>query len=166
MPKQTFQIGPFNAAYIGLTGQSTALTQLNSVRTNGAEQSENLPSEYVVSIDGPVQTGDHTVGLTLEFIGTADEVTCLVRGLPPGSDINNPIGQNQYALFVAVGEGEDNYYFPKVRTEKSYKRSYNKRSTTNTVVVFTGEKRSVTDPIMYKGSLVLMASAMGSQYPL
>lgn len=166
MPKQSTPIGPFNAIYVGLTGQASALTQLTSVRTNGARQNENLPSEYVVSIDGPVQTGNHTVGLTLEFIGTADEVTCLVRGLPPGSDINNPIGQSQYAILAIAGEGSDNYYFPKVRTEKSYERSYNKRSTTNTVVVFAGEKRDVATPIMYKGTLVLMASAAGSQYPL
>lgn len=166
MPRQTFQLGPFAAAYVGLTGQSTALTQLNSVRTNGAGVREALPSEYVVSIDGPIQVGNHTAGITLEFIGTADETTCLVRGLPPGSDVNNPIGQSQYALLVVVGEGSDNYYFPKVRTEKSYERSYNKRSTTNTVVVFTAEKRDVTVPIMYKGTLALMASAMGSQYPL
>lgn len=166
MPKQNIPIGPFAALYVGLTGQASALTQVNSVRTNGGTVREALPSEYVVSIDGPIQVGNHTAGVTLEFIGTADETTCLVRGLPLGSDVNSAIGQSQYALFVAVGEGSDNYYFPKVRTEKSYERSYNKRSTTNTAIVFTGEKRDVTVPIMYKGTLALMASAMGAQYPL
>ena len=166
MPKQTTNIGPFAALYVGTTGQSSVLTQVNSVRTNGGTVRETLPSEYVVSIDGPIQVGNHTAGVTLEFLSTADETTCLVRGLPLGSDINNPVNQTQYALLLVGNEGEDNYYFPKVRTEKSYERSYNKRAATSTVVVFTGEKRDVTDPIMYKGTLTLMASAAGTQYPL
>lgn len=166
MPKQNIPIGPFAALYVGLTGQASALTQVNSVRTNGGTVREALPSEYVVSIDGPIQVGNHTVGITLEFLSTADETTCLVRGLPLGSDINSAISQSQYALLLIGNEAGDNYYFPKVRTEKSYERSYNKRAATSTVVVFAGEKREVTDPLMYKGTLALMASAAGAQYPL
>lgn len=166
MPLQNTPIGPFAALYVGLTGQASALTQVNSVRTNGATIREALPSEYVVSIDGPIQVGNHTAGVTLEFIGTADETTCLVRGLPLGSDVNSAIGQSQYALLLVAAAGSDNYYFPKVRTEKTYERSYNKRAPTSTVIVFTAENRDVTIPIMYKGTLALMASAMSSQYPL
>lgn len=166
MPKQNTPIGPFAALYVGLTGQASALTQVNSVRTNGATVREALPSEYIVSIDGPIQVGNHTVGITLEFLSTADEVTCLVRGLPLGSDINSAIGQSQYALLLVGNEAEDNYYFPKVRTEKSYERSYSKRAATSTVVVFTGENRDVTNPLIYKGTLALMASSMGAQFPL
>ncbi len=166
MPLQNTPIGPFAALYVGLTGQASALTQVNSVRTNGGTVREALPSEYVVSIDGPIQVGNHTAGVTLEFLSTADETTCLVRGLPLGSNINNPMGQTQYALLLVAAAGSDNYYFPKVRTEKTYERSYNKRAPTSTVIVFTAEKRDVTQQIIYKGTLAQVASAMGAQFPL
>jgi len=166
MPKQNTPIGPFAALYVGLTGQASALTQVNSVRTNGGTIREALPSEYVVSIDGPIQVGNHTAGVTLEFLSTADETTCLVRGLPLGSNVNSAIGQTQYALLLVTGAGSDNYYFPKVRTEKSYERSYNKRAATSTVIVFTAEKRDVTTPIIYKDTLANLQTVMSSQYPL
>lgn len=166
MPLQNTPIGPFAALYVGLTGQASALTQVNSIRTNGADLSEGLPSEYVVSIDGPIQVGNHVASVTLEFLGTADETTCLVKGLPLGSDINSYMAQSQYALLLVTGEGSDNYYFPKVRTERTYRRSYNKRAATTTAIVFTAENRDVTTPIIYKGTLALMASAAGAQYPL
>lgn len=166
MPLQTVQIGPFSALYVGLTGQASALTQVNSVRTNGGTVREALPSEYVVSIDGPIQVGNHTAGVTLEFLSTADETTCLVKGLPLGSDVNSFMSQSQYALLLVTGEGSDNYYFPKVRTEKSYERSYNKRAATSTVVVFTAEKRDVTVPIIYKDTLANLQTVMSGQYPL
>lgn len=166
MPLQTVQIGPFSALYVGLTGQASALTQVNSVRTNGADLSENLPSEYQVSIDAPIQVGNHTASVTLEFLGTADETTCLVKGLPLGSDVNSYMAQSQYALLLVTGAGSDNYYFPKVRTERTYRRSYNKRAATTTAIVFTAEKRDVTTPIIYKGTLTYLQGIMSSQYPL
>lgn len=54
MPLQTFQIGPFAGIYVGLTGQASALTQVNAVRTNGGEVFDILPSEYVPAINAPV----------------------------------------------------------------------------------------------------------------
>ena len=162
-------IGPFAAAYIGVAGQSAPLIQLNSVRTEGAEVSENLATEFLISIDGPVQSGNHIVSLTMTFIGTDDEVIKLVRGLSPAaSSINAPVGQTQYAVFVAGADsaGKENYYFPQVRTEKSYKTVRSKKATTNTTVVFIGEKRSVLSQLMVKGTLAECASTMGSQNPL
>lgn len=108
MPLQTFQIGPFAGIYVGLTGQASALTQVNAVRTNGGEVFDILPSEYVPAINAPVQTGNHTAGVTLEFMSTDDQTTCLAKGLPLGSDINGTPGMSQYAVLL-VGYGSDNY---------------------------------------------------------
>jgi len=156
-------VGPFTAAYIGNYGQTSVLTQLTSVRTNGGTFQEALPSEYIVSVDGPVQVGNHTVRMVLTFLGTAAETTRLIRGLALSANINSPIGQNQYALFVV---GPDNYYFPQVRTEKTTERRYSKNSPTVTEVTFTAEYRDVTKTLHYVGTLSELATTMGSQYPL
>jgi hypothetical protein len=169
MPRQTFQIGPFAGIYVGLTGQASALTQVNAVRTNGGEVFDILPSEYVPAINAPVQTGNHTAGVTLEFMSTDDQTTCLAKGLPLGSDINGTPGMSQYAVLL-VGYGSDNYYLPRARTEKLVRRNYNKRSTTNTSIAFTGENRDASVKLIYKGTLAelqtIMSTAGPGQWPL
>ena len=166
MSLTTYPIGPFSAIYVGLVGQASALTLLASVRTGGADFTENLPTEYIPSLDAPVQVGNHTADMQTTFIGSSDEITCIVRGLPLGSDINANIGQTQYAMLF-IGPGlSDNYYFPQVRVEKKYTRRYNKSSPVTTPVIITAEKRDATTTIFTKGNLAKMQSVMGSQYPL
>lgn len=168
MPKFSTPIGPFSGVYVGLTSQATALTQLSDVRTGGGTIDESLPTEYIVALDAPIQSGNHTVRLTLSFLGNSNEVIRLVRGLPPGSNINAPIAQTQYAVLVLGADplGEDNYYLPKVRTEKTSNRAYSKTATTSTAVVFVAENRDVTQNIIYKGNLATIQAAMAGQYPL
>ena len=166
MSSTVYPIGPFSAVYVGLTGQASALTLLTSVRTGGGTFTEDLPTEYISSIDATVQTGNHTAEIQTTFIGSADEITCLVRGLPPGSDINSNIGQTQYAMLF-IGPGlSDNYYLPQVRVTKRYTRNYGKTSPTTTPVIITAEKRDATITIFTKGNLAKIQTAMGSQYPL
>lgn len=164
---QITPIGAFTACYVGLYGQTTPLSQLVSVRTEGAEVGEDLPTDFVLSLDSPVQSGNHIVRVTLSFLSTSKELTALVRGLLPGaSDINTPIGQTQYSLMLVTGIGQDNYYFPQVRTEKTYKRTYSKKSPTVTSIVFIAEKRDVTVNIINKGTLAELSAIMTTAYPL
>lgn len=168
MPNQSVPIGPISGLYIGTSGQSTPLSELTSTRTAGGVFREAMPSEYVVSVNNMVQVGNHSVALTVSFLGKKDEVIRLMRGLAPGSDINNPMGQTKYAL-LATGPSPEvggNYYFPSCYTERVVETQMTKNSTTVSSVTFRCENRDVTVPLHYEGTLVLMASAMGSQYPL
>ena len=167
MPKQSTPIGPFSSLYIGLTSQATALSSVNSVRTGGGTVEENLPTEYVVALENSIQSGNHTCRVTLSFLGDADETTRLVRGLSPfATNINAPPAQTQYALLLINAAGDGGYYFPKVRTEKTYRRAYSKTSTTNTDIVFITENRDVTVSLMTKGNLAELQTAAGGQWPL
>ena len=167
MPTNKVPIGAFAGVYVGITGQASALTYISADRTNGCSVSESLPTEYVISIDAPVQSGDHTVTITLEFLSTDDQVTCLARGLPLGYDVDAGPGQTQYALMLAYpGNTSDNYYFAKVRTEKTYNRQYGKTRATSTVVVFVAEAREIPIKLLVKGTLAKLQTAMGAQYPL
>ncbi len=169
MPKLSPPIGPISAAYIGLTGQASALTQLTSVRTNGASFTENLPSEYVVSQGNTVQNGNHSVSFVLTFLGKEDEVVKLCRGLSPfATDINAPPAQTRYALMVlgAFPNLGGCYYFPDIWTNKSVELSFSKGSPTTTVVTFSCENRDVTVPLFYEGPLSTMALYASGQYPL
>lgn len=165
--KQNVPIGPFSACFVGNTGQVTPLSQLTSIRTGGGALTENLPTEFLISVDGPVQSGNHTASVTLTFFDGSQEVIRLVKGLPADAEINSPIGQQQYALLL-VGEnpdGGDNYYLPQVRTEKTYTIVKTKNNPTTRAVVLTAEKREVTTQILYQNSLVCLASTMSGQYP-
>lgn len=169
MPKTTTPIGPVSAAYVGLTGQASALTQLVSVRSGGSTFTEQLPSKYEVSIGGPIQEGNHAVTITLSFLGKADEITRLVRGLSPfETDINAPIGQTHYALMVLGPDPESggNFYFPEVWTNKSTELVQTKNAPTITSVTFLCENRDVTVDLHYEGNLVTMSGVASGQYPL
>jgi hypothetical protein len=167
MSRLTTPIGPFSNLYVGLTGQATALTVVNSVRTGGGTVDENLPTEYIVALDAPIQSANHTCRVSLSFLGDADETTKLVRGLSPfATNINAPLGQTQYALFLLNAAGDGGYYLPKVRTEKSYSRRYSKSEPTTTSIVFIAENRDVTQTLIYKGDLATLQTAAGGQWPL
>lgn len=169
MPKTTTPIGPVSAAYIGLTTQATALTQLTSVMSGGAVFSENLPSNYVLSQNAPVQEGDHTISLSLNFLGKKDEITKLLRGLSPFStNINAPIGQTLYAVMVFGPDPTSggNYYLPRAWTEKITEVRMSKNSPTVTSVIFRAQNPDVTVSLHTEGTLTDMASASGGQYPI
>lgn len=166
MALQSVPIGPFSSIFYGLTGQATALAPLTSVRTEGGILEEDLPTDYLVALDGPIQSANHTVRVNLTFLSDADETTRLVKGLNPAANINAPIGQTQYALMLVKADGTGGYYLPKVRTEKSYRRPYSKTQATTTGVAFVAENRDVTVSLMTQGTLAELQVAMGSQYPL
>lgn len=168
MPKQPVPIGPFSGLYIGTSGQSTPLSEVNSTRTGGGVFRETMPSEYVVSVDNNVQVGNHAVSITVSFLGKSDQIIQLMRGLALGSDINNPMGQTKYALLATGPDPTSggNYYLPSCWTERVVETQQTKNSPTVSAVTFRCENRNVLVPLHYEGTLVLMASAMGSQYPL
>lgn len=161
-------IGPFAALYVGLTGQASALTQINSTRTSGATVIEALPTEYVVAVDNSVQSGNHTVTIALSFLGAADETIRLARGLNLTEDINNGPAQNQYALFLADFDstGNGSVYLPKVRTLKEVNTPKTKTSPTITQITFIAEAREILPKIIYRGTYATLQAQMGSQYPL
>jgi hypothetical protein len=165
MPLFPTPISTFPGVYIGTSGQSSPLTQILSLTTEDTTTNEDLPAEYIVSQDAPIQIDMHQVSFTIRFLGTADEVYTVARGA--ASTNANPDTTAAYAVCLVSQNqlGPDNYYFPSLFSQIKSSYRYSKKSPIITEIKFYRPERSVADTIIFKGTYTTIASAMGDQAP-
>lgn len=168
MPSITPAIYAFSGVYIGDTGTGSPLTKISSLRTNGVRILETLPTDFVQSQSGPVQSGDNTFAVFLEFLGDDDIQTKIARGLSlSAGDASAVTTFTQYALFLVPPKATENaYYIPKARTNHEFGVSYTKKTATSIPVTLTAENRNITTRLFYRGTPASLASIMSAQYPL
>lgn len=168
MPSITPAIFAFAGVYIGDTGTGSPLVKIASLRTNGVRILEQLPTDYVQSQGGPVQAGDNTFAVFLEFLGDDDIQTKIARGLSiSAGDASAVTTFTQYALFLVPPKATENaYYIPKARTNHEFGLSYTKKTAVSVPITLTAEHRNITTRLFYRGTPASLAGTLGAQYPL
>lgn len=151
---------------------SSALSLIPEMRTNGAQISDETPSEYQRSLGGVgkrIQSANHLVTVSLNFI--SDDI--LTFNLSRGQTLTNTMSsaapaQNQYSLMLVAPTtyANSNYYFPVLSTIKTRKLDYQKGKPLTTEITFSVEDRNVNTVLYYQESLTNLSWIMGSRYPL
>lgn len=168
MPSNSIKAAPFSSAFIGDSASSIALEVISDLRTNGAVISETLPTVFLPSLGRDIQSGNHTVSVTLTFLGDSDLTTKLARGIPISGDPDDPPGTSLYSLLLLYPDTTEksSYYFPSMRVDKNFSANYSKGVVTSVAVTFTGEARSVSTNIFYKDTPAALDTIMGSKSPI
>ena len=166
-------IGPPAAVYMGTYGASAVLTKITDCRTNGTVVTETFPQSFVQSLNSGagsnIQSGNHSLEVTLEFYSDSLMTARLTRGLPiDWPYINTPPGVGQYAVLL-VGpdpEGISNFYFPLLRSTNIRALPYKKTVGTTTAVTLNVETRNPITTLFYQDTLANLAVIMGSISPV
>ena len=166
-------IGPPAAVYIGTYGASAVLTRITDLRTSGTTVTETFPQTFVQSLNSGagdnIQSGNHSIELTLEFYSDSLMTARLTRGLPiDWPYINSPPGVGQYAVLLVAPDPESisNFYFPLLRSTNVRPLGYKKTAATTTPVTLAVETRNPITTLFYQDTLANLVSVMGSISPV
>ena len=168
MPLISVPIGPIRAFYVGIYGDSSVLTRIFDIRTGGNELAETLPSDPLPVLNyGSIQADLHKVETTITFNSVSDTIIRMARGLALSADINDPMGQSEYAILMLCGNfsKKESYYLPRVITDKNNTINRSKTTATASAIRYYINDRDVTVDLHYQGTAAELKVIMGSRSP-
>jgi hypothetical protein len=167
MSSNGLKAGPFSDIYIGVYGASAVLTKIQDVTTDEFVIEPYFETEYLVVEDNDVQSGFHGSKFTITFYGDSTEITNLGKGQTPYASKNAVPSTYQYSLLLVYPDAaaESSYYFPKIRTVKTYRVNYGKKAGTATVISFIATARSAATLSEYKDTQAALATIMSTRSP-
>lgn len=168
MPSQSFHVGPFTNIYIGISTASGVLTELTSVTTGETVMTYNIPQAYNFALNNMIQSGPHSISLTLRFLSDDPEVVKLAMGNFFSDNQDDPSAFLQYTLLLAHPdtEAESSILLPRCYTNKTVNLNWAKTNVTSIPLTFECLDRNRFNVLYYKDTLDNLSAILGSRSPL
>jgi hypothetical protein len=169
MPSQSIKIGPFSNIYVGNYDSNGTLTKVSSINFGDFQLEESTDEQYLAGYDRAIQSGLHTIKISMSFHGDDDALIKLSKGMDldtVGKD--SPPEFNNYSLFLSHPNEEEksSIFIPKCRVEKRTALSYSKTNPTGISLSFIAQNRNRYVKLMYMDTVSNLAVIMGVRSPV
>jgi hypothetical protein len=169
MPLISITVGPYSQIYVGDYGGSDILLPIDSIATGAQIFVDELPEEFVPSIENSAQSGLHRVSIKGSYYGDNNLLIKLARGLSvDATPIDSGSTFAQYTLLLMHPEetSDKNLLIHRCYTTKRMELNYQKDQATQLNLEFVAINRNRFVELYNFGTADDLAVILGARSPI